>query len=79
MVYKDIWVHPVRGEEAPGGCWEVAAGTRKKDAGMQEPQGQAPLTRGEGGSRGCSGHGGRQKVSSHRAAAPLAWKGLIKV
>lgn len=78
-VYEDTRVHPVWGEEAPGGWWEAAAGPRSKDAGMEPRPEGGPLTRAEGGGRGCRGHGGRQKVSGRRAAAPLARKGLIKV
>lgn len=61
------------------GWWEAAAGPRSKDAGREPRPEGGPLTRVEGGGRGCRGHGGRQKVSGRRAAAPLARKGLIKV
>lgn len=57
-VCKDLWLHPVWGEEAPGGWYKVAAGTRRKDAGIQEPQRTRLTTRGKGSSRVCCGHGG---------------------
>lgn len=60
-VCKDLRLHPVWGEETPGGWCKVAAGTRERMLGFGNPRGPDSLHRGKGSSGVCSGHGGRQE------------------
>lgn len=78
-VCKDMWLHPVWGEEAPGGWCEAAAGNGGRLLGCRNPRGPGLLTRGKVAAEAAVVTVEDGKVSSDCAAAPFAQKGLIKV